>query len=51
MNQLDGRIGELARNIRDHKPLNDGQATFNLAFARMVEATGSIAAVLPAAGS
>jgi methyl-accepting chemotaxis protein len=44
INQLDGRIGELARNIRDHKSLNDGRATFNLAFSQMVEATGSIAA-------
>ncbi len=42
--QLDGRIGELARNIRDDKPSNDGKATFNLAFSQMVEATGSIAA-------
>ena len=43
ISQLDGRIGELARNIRDDKPRNDGRATFNLAFSQMVEATGSIA--------
>jgi methyl-accepting chemotaxis protein len=42
--RLDGRIGELARNIRDSGPLGDGKLTFNLAFSRMLEATATIEA-------
>jgi methyl-accepting chemotaxis protein len=39
---LDGRIGELARNIRDSNPLEDGTPTFSLAFSQVVDATRSI---------
>jgi methyl-accepting chemotaxis protein len=42
--QLDGRIGELARNIRESETLADGHPTFNLAFSRMIDATRCIEA-------
>ena len=43
--QLDQRIGELARNIRDDTTLADGEPSFSRAFARVVDATGEIEAV------
>jgi methyl-accepting chemotaxis protein len=43
--RLDERIGELARNIRESRPLDDGTPSFNLAFSQVVRATGSIAQV------
>ncbi len=41
--QLDGRIGELARNVRD-KESRGGQETFNSAFSRVEQAVHDIAA-------
>lgn len=43
--RLHERIGELARNIRESKPLDDGTPTFNLAFSQVAQATRSIAQV------
>jgi methyl-accepting chemotaxis protein len=40
---LDGRIGELARNVREHQTLPDGNPTFSLAFDEVLQATHAIA--------
>jgi len=45
MLQLDQRIGELARNIREHATLADGTPTFNLAFSSVEKALQEIAEV------
>ncbi|HUN93501.1 MAG TPA: methyl-accepting chemotaxis protein [Burkholderiaceae bacterium] len=42
--QLDQRIGELARNIRESGVLGDGQPTFHRAFGDVVDATAAIGA-------